>query len=178
MAKVKSERAMKQGESICEQWNYHWPAGTQVTLIDDDGNPILTETTSEAWPLGHGEPVVKVRGKSGGYMLSRLIPSNPHRPTLTQPQLRQVAPDKRRAGKMMADYRGLVMRAVSQLKHIGPFRHRPGHDPHPLDCTLAGRVSHVFGIGMSAAIGLCTTAGQDPEFQEDQDGGEITGRRR
>lgn len=84
MAKVKSERAMKQGESICEQWNYHWPAGTQVTLIDDDGNPILTETTSEAWPLWHGEPVVKVRCKSGGYMLSRLIPSNPHRPSLIE----------------------------------------------------------------------------------------------
>lgn len=80
MAKVKSELAIKQGESICEQWNYHWPIGTQVTLIDDHGNPILTETTSEAWTLGHGEPVVKVRCKSGGYMLSRLIPSNPHRP--------------------------------------------------------------------------------------------------
>lgn len=79
----KTERMMQVAESICEQWNYHWPAGTQVTLIDDDGHPILTETTSIAWPIGSGLPVVKVKCKSGGYMLSRLIPSNPHRPTLT-----------------------------------------------------------------------------------------------
>lgn len=55
---------------------------------------------------------------------------------------------------------------VSELKHIGPFKRKNGDDPHPLDCTLAGRVSHVFGVGMTSAISLCKEFGQDPEWRE------------
>lgn len=56
--------------------------------------------------------------------------------------------------------------AISGLKHIGRFHCEPGCDPHPLDCTLAGRVSHVFGTGMTRAIELCREFGQDPEWKE------------
>jgi hypothetical protein len=80
MAKQQLQKSLAVGESICEHWNLHWPVGTQVTLVDDLGNPILTQTTSEAWCLGHGEPVVKVAAKRGGYMLSRLIPTRPRSP--------------------------------------------------------------------------------------------------
>jgi len=72
----------------------------------------------------------------------------------------------------MTDYRAMVIRAVKGLKHIGPFRYMPGADPHPLDTTLAGRVSHVFGMGMTFASELCRAAGEDPGYQDDQDAGE------
>ena len=76
----------------------------------------------------------------------------------------------------MTDYRAMVIRAVKGLKHIGPFHHMPGVDPHPLDTTLAGRVSHVFGMGMSFACDLCRAAGENPEYQDDQDTGESAPR--
>lgn len=60
----------------------------------------------------------------------------------------------------------LLIRAIGGLKHIGNFRYECGEDPHPLDCSLAGRVSHVFGTGMTRAIELCREFGQDPEYQE------------
>lgn len=67
------------------------------------------------------------------------------------------------------EYRNLVFRAIAGLKHIGKFPHVPGEDPHPLDCTLAGRVSQVFMTGMTRSIELCREFGQDPEYQENQE---------
>lgn len=55
-------------------------------------------------------------------------------------------------------YRDLVWRAVRGLKSIGSF-------PHPLDCTLAGRVAHVFGVGMTRAIEICREWHEDPEYR-------------
>lgn len=60
----------------------------------------------------------------------------------------------------------LLRQAICGLKHIGRFSHPAGAEPHPLDCTLAGRVSHVFGTGMTRAIELCRRFDQDPEFTE------------
>lgn len=65
----------------------------------------------------------------------------------------------------MAD--NLAFRAVSGLKHIGSFKRTCGEDPHPLDCSLAGRVAHVFGLGMTRAIQLCREAGEDPDWKSD-----------
>lgn len=66
--------------------------------------------------------------------------------------------------KPSSRHRDLLYRAVTGLKHIGQFARVCGQDPHPLDCTLAGRVAHVFGVGMTRAIEICREAGQDPEF--------------
>lgn len=63
-------------------------------------------------------------------------------------------------------YRKLIGRAISGLKTLGPFHYQPGDDPHALDCTLAGRVSRVFGLGMTLAIELCREFGHDPAYQE------------
>lgn len=68
--------------------------------------------------------------------------------------------------KPLDKYRTLLYRAIAGLKHIGQFTPRCGEDPHPLDCTLAGRVSHVFGMGMTRAIEICREAGEDPEFTQ------------
>lgn len=46
------------------------PVGTPCDLILDDGKTLRTR--SEAWNLGHGQAVVKVEGKSGGWMLERV----------------------------------------------------------------------------------------------------------
>ena len=68
-------------------------------------------------------------------------------------------------GKTLAiQTKNLICRAVSGLKHIGTFP--PSTEPHPLDCTLAGRVSHVFGVGMTRAIQLCKECGEDPGFTQ------------
>ena len=48
-----------------------WAAGTKVRLTEDDGSVTETTTLSEPWPLGDGTWVVKVAGKSGGYLLDR-----------------------------------------------------------------------------------------------------------
>lgn len=55
-----------------EQWNDTYPAGQPVELTEDDGSITHTQTRSIAWELGHGEPVVKVDGKTGGYLLERI----------------------------------------------------------------------------------------------------------
>lgn len=61
----------------------------------------------------------------------------------------------------------LAYRAVRGLKHIGSFKRTCGEDPHPLDCSLAGRVCQVFGLGMTRAMELCVAAGEDPHWQSD-----------
>lgn len=67
------------------------------------------------------------------------------------------------------DWRSFVQRAVRGLRFSTPFRHENGDDPHPLDCTLAGRVAFVFGVGMTRAIKLCRQCGEDPEWQPPKD---------
>ena len=71
-----------------------------------------------------------------------------------------------KAGAEIDRLENLLSRAISGLKHIGKFRNEHGDDPHPLDCHLAGRVSHVFGTGMTRAIELCREFGHDPEWKE------------
>jgi len=61
---------------------------------------------------------------------------------------------------------GLVKRAIVNLKHLGRFRYEPGDDPHSLGCHLAGRVSRVFGVGMTRACEMCRDAGEDPSWDE------------
>ncbi len=41
-------------------------------LTEDDGSQTETRTRSIAWELGHGQAVVKVEGKSGGWILERI----------------------------------------------------------------------------------------------------------
>jgi len=58
-----------------EEWNARYPVGTAVLYfpIQGDKEHVLTETRSQAWNLGHGEPVVKVIGRAGGVALSHLM---------------------------------------------------------------------------------------------------------
>jgi hypothetical protein len=58
-------------------WNKRYPPNTEVLLADDDGNIEHTRTTSEAWLLDSGQPVVKVYGRAGGYLLTRIKPIHP-----------------------------------------------------------------------------------------------------
>lgn len=64
------------------------------------------------------------------------------------------------------DYQKLMRSAVRGLKHIGSFRPAHGCDPHPLDCSLAGRVAQVFLVGSTSAAEICRDAGEDPDYQE------------
>jgi hypothetical protein len=61
----------------------------------------------------------------------------------------------------------LIRRAIVGLKHCGDFSRTNGSDPHPLDCSLAGRVAHVFGMGMTRACMLVRRHGEDPAFMND-----------
>lgn len=59
-----------------EQWNASHPIGTEVTyhhILPAEDAGLRTRTRSQAWPLGHGEPVVKVEGITGGVLLSHLV---------------------------------------------------------------------------------------------------------
>lgn len=57
-----------------EVWNRRVPVGAPVALTEDDGSITNTATRSEAWQLGDGTPVVKVDGRTGGYLLRRIRP--------------------------------------------------------------------------------------------------------
>lgn len=56
------------------------PSGTPVFLVEDDGTVTQTVTRSEAWRLGHGALVAKVRGRTGGYLAERLSVPLPEPP--------------------------------------------------------------------------------------------------
>jgi hypothetical protein len=75
------KRAWKGGRDLvkqpltAEEWNAQYPVGTPVIVVKDHGEMWETKTRSEAWNLGHGQPVVMLEGKSGGYDLSRVTPT-------------------------------------------------------------------------------------------------------
>ncbi len=54
-------------------WNQFVPVGAEVELLNDLGELEQTQTRSEAWALCN-QPVVKVEGLTGGYLLHRLRP--------------------------------------------------------------------------------------------------------
>jgi hypothetical protein len=60
-------------------WNSLNPPGTQCELLDNSGAWIKTKTRSIAWELGHGQSVVKVEGKTGGWELERIRITESHK---------------------------------------------------------------------------------------------------
>lgn len=72
---------------------------------------------------------------------------------------------KRREEELKASFE-FTYSGVRGLKNIGNVRHPYADDPHVMDCSLAGRVAHVFGTGMTRAIELCKAAGADPHWQQ------------
>lgn len=63
---------MKPHKYDLQLWNSMHPVGSPCDLILDDGSMLRTKTRSIAWELGHGQAVVKVEGKSGGWLLERV----------------------------------------------------------------------------------------------------------
>lgn len=62
----------RQATAAVDEWNAAHPVGTPIAVTQDDGSVVETTTRSEAWCLGHGEPVVKYAGRAGCYLLSRV----------------------------------------------------------------------------------------------------------
>ena len=56
------------------EWNQRFPVGTPVRYhpIIGDKEFITSKTRSEAWELGHGAPVVKIEGRTGGVALEAI----------------------------------------------------------------------------------------------------------
>lgn len=63
----------------------------------------------------------------------------------------------------MDSYESLVIQAVKGLKKLKGFRNH-SDEAHSMNCTLAGRVMQVFGVGMTRAVRLCHLAELDPDF--------------
>lgn len=63
---------MKPRKYDLELWNTLYPVGTPCDLLQNDGTRLRTKTRSIAWELGHGQAVVKVEGKTGGWELERV----------------------------------------------------------------------------------------------------------
>lgn len=78
------------------------------------------------------------------------------------------APILHKAACEIARLRELVSRAIKGLKNLGEFHYPEDqpHEPHSLDCSLAGRVSRVFCTGMTRSCNLCREFGEDPEYWE------------
>jgi len=64
--------ALSRTAFTAEQWNATHKVGIRVRVTLDNGMLWFTRTRSDAWTLGHGQPVVMLEGKSGGYDLSRV----------------------------------------------------------------------------------------------------------
>ena len=56
------------------RWNERVPVGAAVSVRRDDGSTLETTTRSEAWVTEGGQPLVKVHGIAGGYLLERVTP--------------------------------------------------------------------------------------------------------
>ena len=56
-----------------DQWNERYPEGQRVRFKDALSS-FETTTRSKAWELGHGAPVVSLKGKTGGYLLKFITP--------------------------------------------------------------------------------------------------------
>jgi len=65
---------MKKKAMTAAEWNAKHKPGIGVLVRLDDGKLWHTKTRSEAWELGHGQPVVMLEGRSGGYDLARVTP--------------------------------------------------------------------------------------------------------
>lgn len=50
-------------------------SGEDVDVRQDNGEILRMKTRSEPWQLGHGEWVILLDGRSGGYMLTRCQPA-------------------------------------------------------------------------------------------------------
>jgi len=51
------------------------PSGTRVWVVEDDFSVTITDTRSEPWKLGHGQWVVLLVGRTGGFMIERVFPA-------------------------------------------------------------------------------------------------------
>ena len=65
---------MNKRKMTAEDASNMFPIGTKVKYFPIFGENKFEETEirSEAWALGHGELVVKVKGRSGGVAISHL----------------------------------------------------------------------------------------------------------
>jgi hypothetical protein len=64
----------KEQQRKVDDWNKRWPVGQAVTVRRDNGEGLLTRTTSEAQMLSGHSAVIWLEGISGCYMLSRVTP--------------------------------------------------------------------------------------------------------
>lgn len=57
-----------------DEFNEQYEIGQEVAYFPVTGEQefLQTETRTPAWELGHGEPVVSVKGRSGGVCLSNV----------------------------------------------------------------------------------------------------------
>jgi len=63
---------MKMTQQQVDEWNDTFPVGSPCRLRHNDDVWRDHHTRSIAWLLGHGQPVVKVDGKEGGWELDRI----------------------------------------------------------------------------------------------------------
>jgi hypothetical protein len=89
----RAKRAEREhGARAVEIWNAACPPGTRVAVRIVRGGPEYETTTrSAAWQLGHGEAVVSIEGRSGGWSLDfiRVLDAEEALPAL--PEKGQVA---------------------------------------------------------------------------------------
>ena len=54
------------------EFNAAFTLGDDVIYTDDFGVEHKTKTRSQAWALGHGDAVVMIEGRSGGFDVERI----------------------------------------------------------------------------------------------------------
>ena len=120
------------------EFNKRHGVGTTVDLLtyphlgDETPTRVRTVTSTPAWTLGHGEPVVTVEGRSGGHSLSRIEVVDP---PLTR-TLREVLA---RLDQVLGTYESASI-------PLEPFRVRGGIESTPR--TLSAALSRLTAMGL------------------------------
>ena len=60
------------------EFNIKYPVGTKIIYKDDLRKDHHSKTTTPAWVLGHGDSVIGIEGKRGGYSLDRVRVERPN----------------------------------------------------------------------------------------------------
>lgn len=159
--RLKEIRQKIHDPNVCWHEQAHEIAKDLLAEVDrlTEKNGMLDSIASNGW--------VEAWHSGNGFMA--MAPDDDHGTVLRCWQESQTLKllQKVNGNQRQPPYHDLVLRAVRGLKSIGSFP--AASDPHPLDCTLAGRVSHVFGVGMTRAIELCRVCGEDPHYRRTEE---------
>lgn len=147
------ETAKRRGQLVVQDFNKRFTPNTpcfyQPVRGEDKWYP--TRTRSEAWLLGHGEPVVKVDGASGCVCISHLaMPgSDRYEASIAESEEARATHNTQR---LVADD-GLTVSEVAQKLHDPDWEPFPGGEPERPEATSEPAMVYQYAVWLNTERG-------------------------